>query len=389
MHRWKGMRRCIDFRFQKAGASIMNQFGRKLCGWAVLMVSLNGLAINTTGSLYAQAQPKSAAVPPPPPGTAAEPDSLEGIETAYQNELAVAELKRLNRIAGLAGKKTGEESYDLWRLYFESVIADELFAQAEKTAENLLKKPELPIDIKGMAEATHIIAEARRGALEESIASLKNLFNREGAPKDEDERLPVHVRLGLVEVYLRTFVDAGRYDLALKAIDTMAPMAENDVVKTYLADEKTAIQRIGTPVPAITGADVDGREFSMASLKGKPVLVLFWATWDEASENQIEKLVSLADNFKSKGLEVVAINVDNLRENADPDEELAVDVRKFLIVNNLLWKCLISEDGEKDYAKQLGVRYLPANLVVDKEGIIRHADRSTAGLAQALAEICR
>jgi thiol-disulfide isomerase/thioredoxin len=366
----------------------MNQFGRKVSGWALLMVSLNGLAMQS-GSLFAQAQPKAAAVPPPPPGAAAEPDSLEGIEAAYQNELTAAELKRLNRIAGLAGKKTGEESHALWRLYFETVIADELFAQAEKTAENLLIKPELPVDIKGMAEATHIIAEARRGALEESIVSLKNLFSKDAAPKDEDQRLPVHVRLGLIEVYLRTFVDAGRYDLALKAIDTMAPMAENEDVKTYLADEKTAIQRIGQPVPAITGVDVDGREFSMASLKGKPVLVLFWATWDEVSENQIESLVSLAENYKSKGLEVVAVNVDNLRENADPDKELAVDVRKFLIENNLLWKCLISEDGDRDYAKQFGVRYLPANLVVDKAGIIRHADRSTSGLAQALAEICQ
>lgn len=373
----------------RAGAATMSLLKSTKMGWATLVIGLTS-GVLCSGPVFAQAQPKAAAVPPPPPGSVADPDSLEAIETSYQKELAAAELKRLNRIAGLAGRKSGEESNGLWRLYFETVIAEEKFAEAEKTAENLLKRTDLPVDIKGMAEATHIIAEARRGALEESITSLKNLMSAAaGAQKDEEERLPVHVRLGLIEVYLRTFVDAGRYDLAEKAIDTMAPMAENDDVKTYLADEKTAIQRIGKPVPAITGADVDGREFSMASLKGKPVLVLFWATWDEVSENQIENMVSLAESYKAKGLEVVAINVDNLRENADADKELAVDVRKFLIENNLLWKCLISEDGEKDYAKQLGVRYLPANLVVDREGIVRHADRSPAGLVQALADVCK
>jgi thiol-disulfide isomerase/thioredoxin len=356
-----------------------------------LMLGLQTAAF-LPASLWAQAERKAPPPPPPVAGArpaAAEPETLEAIESAYQKELSDAETKRLSRIAALAGKKKGEESHALWRLYFETVIAEELFADAEKTAESLIGADDLPVDIKALAEVTHIIAEARRGALEESLASLKKLFETNQAPKNEEDGLPVHVKLGLVEVYLRTFVDAGRYDLAIRAIDTMAPMAQNDDVKTYLADEKTAIQRIGNPVPLISGTDVDGREFSMASLKGKPVLVLFWATWDEVSENQLESLISLSNSYKDKGLEVIAINVDNLRDNAEPDEDLAVDVRKFLIENNLLWKCLISENGEKDFAKQLGVRYLPANLVIDKTGIIRHADRSPAGLVQALADVCK
>jgi hypothetical protein len=37
----------------------------------------------------------------------------------------------------------------------------------------------------------------------------------------------------------------------------------------------------------------------------------------------------------------------------------------------------------------LGVRYLPSNMVVDKEGIVRHVDRSAQGLAAAVAEVCK
>ena len=39
--------------------------------------------------------------------------------------------------------------------------------------------------------------------------------------------------------------------------------------------------------------------------------------------------------------------------------------------------------------KALGVRYLPSNLVIDREGIVRHVDRSPAGLAAAVEEVCK
>jgi hypothetical protein len=86
---------------------------------------------------------------------------------------------------------------------------------------------------------------------------------------------------------------------------------------------------------------------------------------------------------------VVTINVDRLRENAEPPADLAVDIRRFLVERNLLWKSLISDTGDKDYAKTLGVRYLPSNIVVDKAGIVRHVDRSAQGLATAVAEVCK
>lgn len=340
--------------------------------------------------LLSPAQPAQAQAPAAPPAAAtAKPDSLEAIEEAYQNELLAVERKRLDRIAGLAEKKTGEESHDLWRLYFDTVISEEIFGEAEKTAEKVLLMKELPVDIRAIAEATHLIAEAKRGALEESIANVKKLFEAAREAKDDDLIIPAHVQLGLVEVYLRTIVDAGRYDLARKAIDTMTAAAKSDELIEYLVGEKAGLERIGKPVANVKGTDVDGRPFDLAALKGKPVLVLFWATWDEISEELLESVIGLAAAQKDHGLEVVTINVDRLREDAEPPADLAVDVRRFLVERNLLWKSLISETGEKDYAKALGVRYLPSNLVIDREGIVRHVDRSPAGLAAAVEEVCK
>lgn len=319
----------------------------------------------------------------------AEPATLEAIEAAYENEVGQASVKRLERIAQLAEKTSGEDGNYLWRVYFDTIISEERFAEAEGHAKKLIQSKNQPVDILALAEVTSILAMAKRGALDESITAVEKFISKP-IPKMGDETvIPIHLRLGLTEAYLRTLVDAGRYDLALKAVNAILKAEPNDEVKTYLTHEKTALERVGKTVPGIKGTDVDGRAFDIAALRGKPVLILFWATWDDASEDHLEQVIALAESYKDKGLNVVAINVDRLREGVEPNDELAMDVRRFLIERNLLWKCLISESGDKDYARLLGVRYLPANILIDAQGVIRHVDRSPTGLTKALADVCK
>jgi len=318
----------------------------------------------------------------------AEPETLDAIEEAYFKDIQAVELKRLDRIAALADKKTGEESDGLWRYYFEAIVSEDLFLKAEANANKLLAKDKLPVDIRFMAEVTHIIAEARRGAIDQSIESVRKLFAKVKENADADETIPIHLRLSVVEIYLRTIVDGGRYDMANKVIDLILGETTNDEIKDYLTGEKKSLARVGKPAPEIKGSDVDNRPFDLASLKGKPVLIIFWATWDEVSQDQIDELVALTEAYKEKGLEVVTINVDRLREDGEEPEDLAVEVRRFMIERNLLWKSLICEDGKTDYAEQLGVRYLPSNMLIDKQGVVRHVDRSPTSLATAIKEVC-
>jgi len=318
-----------------------------------------------------------------------EPDTLDAIEEEYAKELQAVELKRLDRIAALAEKKTGEEADGLWRYYFETIVAEDLFLKAEARANQLLAKETLPLDIRFMAEVTHVIAEARRGAIDQSIESVRKLFAKVKENAEAAEQIPEHLRLSLVEIYLRTIVDAGKYDMANKAIDLILGESNSDEIKDYLNGEKKSLSRVGKPAPDIKGADVDGRPFDLASYKGKPVLIVFWATWDEISQDQIDELVAVTEEYKEKGLEVVTINVDRLREDGEAPEDLAVEVRRFMIERNLLWKSLICEEGKTDYAEQLGVRYLPSNMLIDKTGVVRHVDRSPNALYEAIKEVCQ
>lgn len=319
----------------------------------------------------------------------AEPETLDAIEEEYAKELQAVELKRLDRIAALAEKKMGEEADGLWRFYFETIVAEDLFLKAESRANQLLAKENLPLDIRFMAEVTHVIAEARRGAIDQSIESVRKLFAKVKDNAEAAEQIPEHLRLSLVEIYLRTIVDAGKYDMANKAIDLILGESNSEEIKDYLNGEKKSLSRVGKPAPDIKGDDVDGRPFDLASYKGKPVLIVFWATWDEISQDQIDELVAVTEEYKEKGLEVVTINVDRLREDGEAPEDLAVEVRRFMIERNLLWKSLICEEGKTDFAEQLGVRYLPSNMLIDKTGVVRHVDRSPNALYEAIKEVCQ
>lgn len=319
----------------------------------------------------------------------AEPGTLEAIEEQYYKDIQAVEMKRLDRIAALAEKKTGEESDGLWRYYFEAIVADDLFLKAEASANKLLAREDLPLDIRFMAEVTHIIAEARRGAIDQSIESIRKLFAKVKDNVDPEDVIPVHLRLNLAEVYLRTIVDAGRYELANKAIDLIMAETASEEVRDYLAGEKKSLARVGKPAPEIQGNDVDNRPFDLANFKGKPVLIVFWATWDEVSQDQIDELIAVTESYKEKGLEVVTINVDRLREDGAAPEDLAVEVRRFMIERNLLWRSLICEEGKSDFAEKLGVRFLPSNMLIDRQGVVRHVDRSPTSLIAAIKEVCQ
>src|SRR5205814_9412121 len=78
--------------------------------------------------------------------------------------------------------------------------------------------------------------------------------------------------------------------------------------------------QVGKPAPAFTLQDVDGHRVSLSGLKGKPVLISFWATWCVPCRDELPLIRDAYLAHRAEGLEVVAI---------DFGDESTDTVRKF------------------------------------------------------------
>src|SRR5579872_2578758 len=74
---------------------------------------------------------------------------------------------------------------------------------------------------------------------------------------------------------------------------------------------KTESKGEAKPEPDLTLKDLDGKDVSLASLKGKVVLVNFWATWCEPCKIEIPELIELQQKYGPQGFTVLGIAMDD------------------------------------------------------------------------------
>ncbi|WP_374090042.1 TlpA family protein disulfide reductase [Methylomicrobium lacus] len=124
--------------------------------------------------------------------------------------------------------------------------------------------------------------------------------------------------------------------------------------------KKTGLQ-IGDTVPTITLTDLRGGPFTLPSdVRGKVVLIRFWAI--DCGFCEKEKLFTLErfyQKYKDRSFLPVAVNVGPVEKN---------DAR-FEQFRQLTYPLLVDQYGAA--AKQFGVKFLPATLVIDEEGVLR------------------
>jgi thiol-disulfide isomerase/thioredoxin len=111
--------------------------------------------------------------------------------------------------------------------------------------------------------------------------------------------------------------------------------------------------------PNFTLKSLENQEMTLTSLKGKVVLLDFWATWCAPCREAIPHLVELYKNYKDKGLVVIGMNVD--RGEGDV-------VRRFVKSMEIPYPILLAPE---EIVRNYGVNALPTTVLVDKEGKIR------------------
>ena len=123
------------------------------------------------------------------------------------------------------------------------------------------------------------------------------------------------------------------------------------------ADIIAAKDRISAPDFELD--DTEGELVVLSELKGKVVVIVFWATWCEPCKQEIPFLSEMRKNYKSKGFEVLTISTDN----AQTQSRVEHYARKWTT------RTMIDTDGEvKALLNPRG--FAPYTLVIDREGLI-------------------
>lgn len=111
------------------------------------------------------------------------------------------------------------------------------------------------------------------------------------------------------------------------------------------------------PAPDFTLKDADGASVKLSDLKGKVVLLNFWATWCGPCALEIPWFIEFQQQYKNRGLEIVGVSMD---------EEGWTVVKPYIAQKKINYRILLGNDS----VSQLygGVDSLPTTFLIDREG---------------------
>jgi thiol-disulfide isomerase/thioredoxin len=130
------------------------------------------------------------------------------------------------------------------------------------------------------------------------------------------------------------------------------PQPKKDAIKTG---------EIGSPMPDFSTFDLQGRAISSADLRGKVVLIDFWATWCQPCKKEMPGYQNLLDRYGPRGFVVVGLKFDTMKDMQDP-----VLFAKKLGVRYQL--AVATADLKQKFG---GIEGLPTTMLYDRHGMLR------------------
>ena len=130
---------------------------------------------------------------------------------------------------------------------------------------------------------------------------------------------------------------------------------------------KLAAITVGEAAPHFSAKTLAGERFTSDSLRGRVVLVEFWATWCPPCKSDAPAVDALADEFSKNGLVVLAVNMGEPKRR----------VKKYLEESPRTCKIVLAEDTT--LAAICEAKAYPSYVLIDRDGKIAGVQRGAAG----------
>ena len=147
------------------------------------------------------------------------------------------------------------------------------------------------------------------------------------------------------------------------SLATVGLAGNNQPPASSMQPNKAAIPagEIGSHLPEFSLKDLHGREISSADLRGKVVLIDFWATWCQPCKKEMPGYQKLLDRYASRGFVVIGFKFDTMMDTEDP-----LLFAKKLGVRYPL--AVASDDLKRKFG---GIEGLPTTMLYDRQGTLR------------------
>ena len=165
----------------------------------------------------------------------------------------------------------------------------------------------------------------------------------------------------------------------MNRIETEMLLAKKDRLLPRIKHHFDMVRMVGKPLMEFKVKDHrSGKEISPKALKGKVVLVDFWATWCRPCLAELPQLKATHDELSKAGFDIFSISLDDNREKLD----------RMIAGRKMVW--LHHFDGKKwknELAVKFGVHSVPANLMVDQKGIVRGVNLRGKAIKEMAAKL--
>jgi thiol-disulfide isomerase/thioredoxin len=191
----------------------------------------------------------------------------------------------------------------------------------------------------------------------------------------------------------------GNYFYYVEAVDLKLAMAEwqsfanhsNPKIKA-MAEKKAGLAALIKSPVELKFTAADGRAVDVATLRGKVVLIDFWATWCPPCIEEIPNVVAAYNQYHDQGFEIVGISFDKAPDPAKPSprHKTAEGVLAFTREHAMPWPQYY--DGlhwNNPYGKQYGIQGIPAMFLLDKRGLIVSTNARGPKLAQEIQRLLK